>query len=131
MSATSFIRKIKVTCWHTFPGSQSYPTDHFTPHVHPSSGWIGCSGHPCDTISHQELPSDGWMDILLCQLLLPSVYFSCLSCAVCRMSSNQVLWHQNDFVKSVPWIDESSSSDNEHVLLYSESNRSLWVHTIH
>ncbi|KAG8316302.1 hypothetical protein J6590_054234 [Homalodisca vitripennis] len=48
-----------------------------------------------------------------------------------EMMSSDVPWCSDGFCEDVPWLDcESSSSDEETVLLYSLTNRSKWVHPI-
>lgn len=46
--------------------------------------------------------------------------------------SQSVPWYNNSFSRSVPWLEneDSSSSDDELVLLYSLTNRTHWVHPI-
>ncbi|KAG8319915.1 hypothetical protein J6590_081055 [Homalodisca vitripennis] len=48
-----------------------------------------------------------------------------------KMMSSDVPWCSDGFCEDVPWLDcESSSSEEETVLLYSLTNRSKWVHPI-
>ena len=96
----SQVRPHKQFCFRSVHQFHSSPIKgHFTPHVHRPIGQIGRSACPSNTISLREFPSDRWTDVLLCQPLLLSLYFSCPSCVECSMSSNQMLWCQNDFVK--------------------------------